>query len=64
MRIEFSKPIAKRINSIKQRMELKSDIEVIVKALSLYELLTSEVTDGKKVLILDEVGDVTELDIT
>lgn len=62
--IEFSKSLTKRIHSIRQRMEIKEDITVIAKALALYELLTLEVTDGKKVLLQNEDGDTVELDIT
>lgn len=61
--LEISKPIMNRIHKIRQRMEIKSDVEVIARALSLYELLTDEVTEGNKVMIVNEEGEITNEEV-
>lgn len=61
--LEISKPIMKRIHKIRQRMEIKNDVEVIARALSLYELLTDEVTEGNKVMIINEQGEITNEEV-
>lgn len=61
--LELSKPISTRIHKIRQRMELASEVEVIARAISLYELLTHEVTQGNKVMVVDEEGEVVHEEV-
>lgn len=61
--LELSKSIVKRVHRIQQRMELKSEIVVITNAISVYEMLTNEVACGNRVVIINETGDETEVDI-
>lgn len=63
LKLDISKPVAKRIHKIRQRMEIRSDAEVIARALALYEFLTDEVTEGNRVLVVDETGESREVEV-
>lgn len=65
MKIVFnvSKDIAKRLSRIRQRQEVRSDVEVIARAISLYEFLTDKVANDCKIMVVDEEGEAEEVDI-
>jgi hypothetical protein len=65
MKIVFnvSKDIMKRLGRIRQRQEVRSDVEVIARAISLYEFLTDKVAEDCKVLVVDPQGEAEEVDI-
>lgn len=61
--LELDKSVVQRINKIKQRMEVRSDAEVIGRALAIYELLTDVVTKEGQVYYITLEGVVEEVEI-
>lgn len=61
--LDVSRDVERRLKRIQERMEVKSNGEVIARALVLYEFLTDKVADDHKVMIVDDKGEAEEVEI-